>query len=232
MAPPSSIEVSNPGTRRVNGRRGRLSARYKDPRWDQMKKDHIHPDSVCVYCLCHDGEQRRNRRTGELQFYPTGKKAGQPILVKLTINHKDRDSYRTDDEYLTWNPETMEVCCVYCNGKIEQGLKPCPVCGVRYVHWTHSGPCRDCREAADPELKKQREEREAMQKENNRIFRNAHNRKKSDKIRKAAHPCKKRGLEQRCHRKPGLVCTYTAKKAEDCAPAVKNGWLRKQGVEA
>lgn len=212
----SPIEVSCPETRRVNGRRRALRSRWKGPRWEQLKKDHIFPDSVCVHCLCHDGEQRRNRRTGELMFYTSGKKEGQPILVKLTINHKDRDSYRTEEDYLTWNPDKMEICCVYCNGKIEKGEKPCPVCGVRYVHWTTDGPCRECREAANPELKKEREERKARQDELTRINRNARNRKQADFKRYLSHPCKRRGTEQRCKRRTGLVCDFTAKKAVAC----------------
>jgi hypothetical protein len=209
-----SIEVTNPGTRRVNGWRRNLSNIRNSPEWEQFKKDHIPPGSVCVHCLYAHGEQRKDRQ-GNPGFYVKGPHTGKPIIVRLTINHRNRDSYRTREDYLTWSDKDCEICCTTCNGKIEQGLMPCPQCHVNYIHWRQEGPCRDCREDANLELKRERLEKEDRQGEINRVNRNARNRKKSDKQRKASHPCMKRGLLQRCLRGPGLVCDFTAKKCRD-----------------
>jgi hypothetical protein len=160
-----------------------------------------------------------------------GPNAGKPIIVHLTINHKDRESYRSDEEYLIWNPVTMEVCCTTCNGKIEQGMKICPVCHVGYIHWT-ADMCPDCRDERDPEGAKVRAASRERYQEDLRESRNARNRQKADKQRKASHPCLKRGLEQRCLRGSGMACDYPAKKCQDekkgCPWLKKNPqWVRK-----
>jgi hypothetical protein len=157
------------------------------------------PGAICAHCEYEHGEQRRDRQ-GQPRVYKTGKNKGQPMIVSLTINHKDRESYRTFEDYLIWDPITMEICCVSCNRRWEKGEIICPVCKVNYIHWSADPQmCRDCREEANPVLRQIREIRQATQEEIDRVHRNKRNQKRRQKAN--PHPCDR-------HSKQSVKCLW------------------------
>jgi hypothetical protein len=206
----SEITVTCPQRRRIAGRRHRHTLWWQDPRWIAFRDEHARvPGAECAHCHYHHGEQLRDRQ-GNLRYYKTGKNIGKPILAALTINHRDRESYHTFEDYLKWDPLKMEVCCGTCNMMWERGMVICPVCNVNYIHWSADPKmCRECREDKNPELKKEREEKEARQKETDRNYQNARNKKKRAKLN--PFPCAYKLLTGRCS-KSQQQCTFSRQK--------------------
>lgn len=204
----TSIEVSNPQARRTENHRVGLANIWDSPEWKAFRDFHT-AGKVCVHCGYAEGEQRRDREGN-----PRIDKAGKPIIVRLTINHISRHKYRTVEEYLTWD-EDCEVCCRTCNGMFERAMKPCPVCKTKYIFWRDT-ECTHCFEQAHPQEAQARKEAKSRQDEINRVARNAKNRKKTAFQAYKNHPCKFRGTEQRCRRKPGTKCIYQARNVTKC----------------
>lgn len=199
-------QTACPQESRVKTRRGRHTVWWRSPEWIAFRDAHARvPGAVCAHCGYYHLEQRRDRQ-GNPRIYKTGKHKGQPILVRLTINHRDRESYRTLEDYLKWTKDT-EVCCDWCNRKWEKGEIICPVCKVNYIHWSADpAMCRECREDLDPALKAARLEKEARQEEIDRKYRNIRNQGRKHKAN--PHPCSRHGQLQRCLRKPGAICEH------------------------
>ena len=223
----SSITVTNPQQRRIDNRQLTHSDWWNTPEWAAMKAENIYPDSTCCKCGYHDRERRRDR-----QGQPRNYKSGEPMFCSLTIHHVTDEKYLTFKEYLTFD-EDCQIMCTTCHNRGHRlGMVICPVCKVNYIPaWDGSTECRDCYEDRTPGAREKRQENEKVRAENQRLRSNQRARNRNDKKRKASHPCKKRGLEQRCLRRPGDVCDYTAKKATDekkgCPWLKKNPqWLR------
>lgn len=204
----TSIEVTNPQARRTVNHRLGLHNIWESPEWIAFRDFHT-AGKVCVHCGYAHGEQRRDR-----QGSPRFDKNGRPIIVKLTVNHISRHKYRTVEEYLTWDDD-CEVCCRTCNGMQERGLKICPVCKTKFIFWRET-ECVECYDLAHPQEAEIRKEAKARQDEINRLTRNEKARKKAAFKAYKNHPCKFRGTEQRCRRRPGARCVYQSRNVAKC----------------
>ena len=204
------MEVSNLVRRGIENRRKQLSKWHRSPEWIAFRDLHARqPDSVCSYCGKKHGEQRI-RLDGKPKVYKSGTRKGQPLLVILTVNHESRKAYATLEAYCTWTEDT-KVCCDLCNKMFELGKKPCPTCKARYIMW-YETECDHCYYELHPEeLKEKLENIEAMNKRN-REFKQKMATKR--RVAKRDHPCKFRGIEQKC--KLGMICEYTKTKAKNC----------------
>jgi hypothetical protein len=127
------VSVTNPQRIRIENRRKEQAKWRSHKRWKQLVIDHARvPGALCVHCLKKHGDIRKN---------------GKPVV--LTINHIGRALYNSEEEYCTWDPNEMEICCTTCNWKIETGQKPCPVCHTVYIHW-RDYTCPACWDKAHP----------------------------------------------------------------------------------
>ena len=126
--------VTNPQRIRIDNRRKEQSKWRSRKKWKQLVIDHARvPGAICVHCLKSHGTIRKNGK-----------------IVVLTINHISRALYNSEEEYCTWDPNEMEICCTTCNWMIEKGKKPCPVCHNTYIHW-RDYHCPACWDKAHPE---------------------------------------------------------------------------------
>jgi len=195
--------ISCPPARRTVSRRKMLAKWQRSPRWKALVEEHAHtPESVCVYCGRHHNQQWTNSK-------------GEEKTVRLTINHKDRALYLTEDLYCTWNPEKMEITCLACNRLFEQGRKPCPEClkegRYRPIRWNDE-ECEECYFRKHPEAAKLAEEGRRKFTEGVRQA----NAARADRQRKAKvrHPCRYRMVSGRCQlSKIGTRCTFSPSKA-------------------
>lgn len=160
---------------------------------------------VCERCGKAHSEIRRDRHGN-----PRVNKKGEIVKVVLTVNHTSRRKYISLDEYCTWDDD-CEVCCTVCNWKYEKGLVPCPVCRNVYVKWDES-MCLSCYLEKHPE---ERAKFEAAQ-EAKRLAKNQ--RARTKRAKKAMHkfPCARRGMFQKCRRRPGEICPYSARTWQKC----------------
>lgn len=209
---PVSIQCTNPGTIRTFTHKAQMRRRQKDPRFRKMREEHaLVPGATCAHCKREHGEPRKNMRTGDIML--TEKKGKVvPQLTSLTINHKTENSNLTDEKYLTWDDEEMEVCCTVCNGYYRKGQKVCPVCKIIPIKSTDTGMCNACYLALHPEIKEQVEADKESRVEGKRQY----NKKVATKNRalKSKHRCKFYRSGQKCILKPGTICHHAATKAE------------------
>ena len=198
------MTTSCPGTRRVNHRRNEQAKWRRGSRWKAFVTEHT-AGKVCERCLKPHGQIRHDK-----DGTPRTNKKGQVVKVILTVNHTSRRKYLSEEEYCTWD-EDCEVCCTVCNWMYEKAKVPCPKCHDRYIRWDEA-MCLTCYLKVHPEIQAQID----AARERKRIDQNERARKRRDAQRVSLHPCKHRGREQRCRRKPGEVCTFTARKASTC----------------
>jgi hypothetical protein len=211
--------VSNPATRRVFSNRKMIAKWQRSDRFKSMREEHARaPGIVCVHCKMEHGQQRFDSKGN-----PLIKNNGKPTLVILTINHKTRDLYLTEDLYCTWNPDKMEPCCTICNREYERGMKPCPKClkagYVRYIKW-YDEECTACYFREHPkEMKKAEAGRESF-----KASIRQHNKERADRQRKAKvkHPCRSHRIGGICGLSAiGSRCTFSPSKAlKKCSDAV------------
>ncbi len=192
----SPIAVSCPQARRTANRRSKLKRWWDDPRWRELVKRET-DGKECEECGKKTGDIRTNAK-------------GKSHIIRLTLDHPDRWAYASFDLYIAANTP-KRVVCTDCNHMFEKGMMICPVCREHYCHW-RSEMCRACYMREHPGLK------EALEraKDQSRDARNARARARTAKLQREKHPCKKRGLNQKCTRKSGLVCTFSAAKAVGC----------------
>ena len=240
--------ITCPQTRRTYSRRKLLAKWLRDPRWKRMLAEHAHiPEAECVYC---------HRKHGQIWN-------GKP--VKLTINHASRHLYLSEELYLTWDPQYMEVTCLSCNRHYERGMKPCPAClkkGKLVYILDRDSECNSCYLEKHPlELQKAQEGRELFKKSIKDYNADRARKRKEDKANhpckshkiggtcalvpitaktddkkckftpskalkmcdkavakkkfvKIQFPCDRRRSDQKCARKPGMICGYSAAKAK------------------
>ncbi len=177
--------VTNPQSIRVKNRRAEQSKWRSHKRWKQLVADHAHvPGAVCVHCL---------RKHREPIVDKNGKqrcdKNGKPRFVYLTINHKSRAKYWSEDLYCTWDETDMEICCNDCNKNIEIGLKRCPICHRTYIGW-QDYCCQPCWDERHPEEAQNRMASVAQKKEEKKALlkKLRDDEKRKVKEWKAAHP--------------------------------------------
>jgi len=217
--------TSCPETRRVNHRRNEQSKWRRSARWKVFVREHT-VGKICERCGKTHGEVRRDRHgTARVN------KRGEEIRVILTINHTSRRKYISLEEYCTWD-EDCEVCCTVCNWMYEKARVPCPKCRTVYIRWDES-MCLTCYLEEHPE-ERAKFDAAKEQKEIDRKLRAKQNRAK-----KAMHkfPCSRRGMHQKCRRKHGEVCTYSARTWQKCKYAKGKAqaekvkiWKKKNGV--
>jgi hypothetical protein len=195
---PSKHHVSCPQANRVGQDRNDLKHLWASVRWKKFRDKHArYPGAFCTHCKRTHGFHKLDG-DGKPKFYKTGVRKGRPLLTTLTVNHKNRDKYRTEEEYLTWD-EDCEVCCNDCNGFIEQGMKPCPVCSnggiIRYIHWTQS-MCRVCYDAAHPEEARKRRETADAKKMASKALLKKLRAEEKERVKKIKVALKNAGLSQ------------------------------------
>jgi hypothetical protein len=202
--------VTCPQDRRVNHRRKKQQKWRSTVRWKRLVKEHAQdpPDAECVYCHRKHGEPRLDKN-GNQQF----NKRGKLIRVILTINHKSRRSYLTEDDYCTWDKKEMEICCTVCNWKIESGYRPCPVCHRVYIKWTES-ICNSCYDKAHPEEAEQRRIKKEQNAKDAKIARKARLLKSKKPAAFLSFPCRFRLKEQHCEK--GGICGYSKDNYQKC----------------
>ena len=131
---------------------------------------------------------------------------GEDYVVHLTVDHPFRWAYKSKELYLDFEASMCRVVCRTCNGLFEKGLDICPVC--RKVYKPMREPmCRECYFEKYPQARAAYE----AGKENQKNRQNARNRKK--RLKKHPHPCDRRGQEQRCRYRPGMICNQNARNA-------------------
>jgi hypothetical protein len=163
-----------------------------------MLAEHAHiPEAECVYC---------HRKHGQIWN-------GKP--VRLTINHASRHLYLSEDLYLTWDPQYMEITCLSCNRKYEKGMKPCPAClkkGKMVYILDRDFECNTCYlEKNQGEAKKALEGRESFKKSIKEYNKDQATKRRT---RMKKHMCKFNGAFSKCRLRPGKICTHAATKAE------------------
>ena len=217
-------QVTNPGTIRTFTHKAQMRRRQKDPRFLKMKREHaLISGAICVHCEREHGEPRINKRTGDAML--TEKKGKVVVqLTSLTINHKTENSNLTDEKYLTWDDNEMEVCCVVCNGYYRKGMKVCPVCKIVPIKANDTGMCNACYLALHPEIKKQVDANNEARAEGKRQY----NKKVAEKNRKLkdTHPCARRLIHQRCRGSP-YACEWSPRNAEK---GCTRGFKKKKGM--
>ena len=127
---------------------------------------------------------------------------------RLTVHHPQRNSYGTS-AYMDFFLSGCILLCSRCHAALHAGRVICErEHDDKEVHyrWHDAEMCSYCFLKLHPELKEQKKR-----------DRNKQRRKKVQARKALLHPCKFRGIEQKCKRKPGEICTYTAKKApQEC----------------
>jgi hypothetical protein len=181
--------VTCPQKRRTGGRRKNLSKWRSHKKWKDLVEEHAHtPDAVCVYCLKKHNELRKNK------------------FVYLTINHKSRRLYESEELHSTWNPELMEVCCTVCNRQIEKGRIPCPVCHNVYISiFDADEMCRKCFYDAHPKLKEIHEHRMQLIKISQKEAKEAAKKKQKERLKPLIEAKKKKDAEFRKKAKNGKL---------------------------
>jgi hypothetical protein len=181
----------------------------RSPRWKALLEAHAHtPEAVCVYCGRHHGQTWTNSK-------------GQEKIVRLTINHTSRHLYASEELYLTWNPQYMEITCLSCNRQYERGMRPCPEClekGKLSYILDRDAECWSCYYEKHPEERR-------IQQESRERFAGAvrdYNAKRAKKRRdkKTGHPCVSFRIGGVCGK--SLIrsrCTFSRTKALKPAPA-------------
>jgi len=232
--PTHAPDCSCPQKRRTFSRRKMQDGWRRDTRWKKMLEDHAYvPGAVCAHCGMSHGQQRYDSKGNPLlkEDRKTGKL--KPVLVTLTINHKDRGLYANADTYLTWDPDRMEICCTICNREYEKGNKPCPDClkagFVRYIKW-YDSECTACYYQKHPEEKEKHDTNVAAFKEGIRQFNKTRAQRK--RTEQTKHPCAFRMSGQRC--RLGGACEHSpAKAAAKCKRGFKQkkNWEKKVGVK-
>ena len=131
------------------------------------------------------------------------------------VHHPNEWSYKSFEIYVDFENNGAMAVSGSRNGgghfACHHDLKVCPICKKRKCN-RFAEACRSCLVKKYPALKVKLE----AAKEQQRLARNARERKRKQKKAADRHPCSRRGLEQRCMRKPGEVCTFNAKNAHKC----------------
>ena len=188
--------VSNPAARRTYSRRKLLAKWLRDPRWKAMLAAHAYtPEAECVYCHRKHGQDWNGKQ------------------VRLTINHASRHLYLSEELYLTWDSQYMEITCLSCNRKYERGMKPCPACLKKrklvYI-LDRDSECNTCYLEKHPtELQRVQIARESFKKSIKDY--NADQAKKR-REKKVKHHCTYHGIGQKC-RVLGCACPHSPTKA-------------------
>lgn len=184
-----------PQKRRTGGRRKTLSKWRSHKKWKDLVKEHAHiSEAFCVYCLKKHGELRKKK------------------FVYLTINHKSRRLYESEELHSRWNPELMEVCCTVCNRQIEKGRIPCPVCHNVYISvFDADKMCRKCFYDANPKLKEIHDHRMELIKITNKNVKDAAKKKQKERMHPLIDAQKKKDKEFRAKLKKGVKSNATNK---------------------
>jgi hypothetical protein len=180
----------------------------RNPRWKALLEAHAHtPEAVCVYCGRHHGQTWTNSK-------------GDEKVVKLTINHISRHLYASEELYLTWNPQYMEITCLSCNRQYERGMKPCPEClkkGKLSYILDRDQECWSCYYEKHPEEKRIQQESRERFAGAVRDYNAQQAKKRLDK--KVQHPCKFHRIGGACQLSLiGSQCHYARTKALKMAP--------------
>lgn len=188
----SSITVTNPGAIRTATNRSALSAIWKSPEWAEFVRVNT-AGKECEQCHKREGDIAINRD-------------GREYVVHLTVDHPYRWAYKSREIYLDFERSMARVVCRTCNSSFERGLDICPACLENYKQMREP-ICRECLFRKYPELKAAYDAGQEDQKQRQ----NARNRRKRRKLN--PHPCERRGQEQRCKYRPGMVCNQNARNA-------------------
>jgi hypothetical protein len=141
------MSVTNPQRIQIINRRKEQKKWRRTKEWRAFVDLHAHqPDSECAHC------HRKHLQRTVIGY-------NQVRNTHLTINHTSRRKYESFEEYITWDDD-CEVCCTTCNWMFEKGMKPCPKCGERYIHWMDS-ECNTCYYKAHPAKLEEREKKQA-----------------------------------------------------------------------
>lgn len=211
-----------PGTIRTASRRKMQDKWRRSPRWKALLAEHAHtPDAVCVYCGRKHGQAWLNSK-------------GDEKTVTLTINHTSRHLYASEELYLTWDPQYMEIVCVSCNRQYERGMKPCPVClkkGKMNYILDRDQECWSCYYEKHP---KEREIRDAGRERFNQSVKDYNAKQAKKRLdRSVRHPCKLRRRSGACGKSLiGMRCTFSPTKALKPAPIGCVSAIAKKGARA
>jgi len=130
---------------------------------------------------------------------------------RLTVHHPMRNSYG-NTAYMDFFLSGCTLLCSRCHSALHAGRVICErehEDGEVHYRWHDAEMCSYCFLKLHPELKEQKK------------------RDKNRAKRAKLHPCKHRGPDQKCKRRPGEVCTFTAKKA----PKTCRYFKEKNGVK-
>lgn len=217
MPAASAHHCTCPQARRTYTHKADMNWMQKTPEFKQMKKDHaLVPGATCAHCGREHGQVRINWRTQEEQL----DKNGHIQITHLTINHKYPYLSLSPSLYLKWDPVTMEVCCMICNGHYRKGMEICPVCGINPIQKDEpggKGMCNPCFIALHPEIQEERDARKEKWDAGVKERRAIQNKKRLAK--KVRHPCRHHRIGGKCGKSSiDSRCTFARTKALKPAP--------------
>jgi hypothetical protein len=184
----TSIEVTNPGERASRGRKNLHEEWLQSPEYKENKRLFLIANPWCE------------------EYLAVGVK-----VPAILVHHKNKWSYKSKALFCDlFNNGAMALSNKghFCN---HHGLKICPDCKDRVCD-AKALRCTVCEAKINPWVKAEIEKGKQERKDRN----NAKARSRTAQRVYQTFPCIRRGTEQRCRRKTGLICDYSAKKAKDC----------------
>ena len=180
--------VSNPQARRTATNRSVLSAIWASDEWKAFVKYHTERVGKCENCQKREGDIAIN-------------KDGEEYVVHLTVDHPFRWAYKSKELYLDFELSMCRVVCRTCNSAFERHADICPECLKSYKE-DKQPVCNECLFKRYPKAK-ELYERGQKDQESRQAARTRKNKRKKD-----PHSCERRGQEQKCKYRPGMICPH------------------------
>lgn len=184
----NTTEVSNPATRRSGYRKNLHEEWLKSPEYLEQKRLFLIANPWCE------------------EYLAVGKK-----VPAILAHHKNKWSYKSKALFCDlFNNGAMALSHRghWCN---HHGMKICPDCKDKVCD-AKAERCTACEAKVNPWVKEEIEKGKQERKDRN----NARARSRTAQRVYANFPCIRRGTEQRCRRRTGLICNYSAKTAKNC----------------
>lgn len=184
----STSAVTCPETRRAGHRKNLHEEWLKSPEYIEQKRLFLIANPWCE------------------EYLAVGKK-----VPAILAHHKNKWSYKSNALFCDlFNNGAMSLSNKghFCN---HHGLRICPDCKDKTCD-AKAMRCTACESKINPWVKEEILKGIQERKDRN----NAKARSKTAKRVYEKFPCIRRGTEQRCRRRTGLICNYSAKKAPDC----------------
>lgn len=177
--------VTNPQSRRTNGRRKNLSKAWRSSEWKTQRSKFLLTHPVC----------EMHERLGEK-------------VPAVLAHHPYITSYKNG--YSDLELSQCTALCSACHCALHHGKTLCKTCRENY-HPFDAEECRYCNDRHHPEIVKERERKRELFEQNQREIKKAQATKR--RIAKRKHPCVFHRTNQKCTVRMLGVCDYSPRKA-------------------